>query len=91
MTKLRSRPTGLDHQQLQAQREQEIILNRRLVARDVVALHARIRGWSPDDVDQVIAMLGLDQEPGLLGASGWSGFNNKAPGPVAHIPPPGVG
>lgn len=76
MTKLRAKQKTPDYQQQQVQREREIMLGRRQSACDVIEMYGRDNGWTPAEVTQVVAMLGLDVEPGLIGGNGWTGFNN---------------
>lgn len=75
--KLKQAQTTSDYQQLQAQREREIIQGRRMAATDVIRQYARDNAWTPQETEQVISMLGLDTEPSLLGGNAWAGFNNK--------------
>jgi len=66
-----------DIQQIQAEREYQIVLKRRQSARSVIAHYAATKGWTKEEAAQVIDILGLDKEPGLLGGNAWTGFNNK--------------
>lgn len=74
---LRSGKKAPDQQQIQAQAEYEGMMARRQSARSVIAQHAKDNNWTQEEIEQVVGALGLDKEPGLLGGSNWTGFNNK--------------
>lgn len=56
------RDTMLGLQKAQMERERQLRSNERAAAREIVEEHAEAEQWPEEDLEQVIGMLGLDND-----------------------------